>query len=459
MKHPLQVTQLVLLATLVLFSTAYAETDQPGKDDWLVGGFDSTSQWTTAGLALGLGIYLSTADTTDIRDLGDVTQFIPGAFGLAGAFATGDREGVRQFAYAGGTTFAAIHGLKQLGGKERPDGSDDLSFPSGHTAASTMGAAYVWRRYGAKWGAPMSVFAAYTGISRVRGQKHYADDVVSGAAIGLLSNLFWTHPIDERVQMSLFPTDGGAGIAFEYSPSTRSGADAKIHEALPARFFAWEMGMLDMSRNIAAAPAGSGTPIDWRFDQNNNPSMTGIVGVGGLLKPGSRHGVYAVFSPFEVREGTELTTDVDFAGMTYPAGSEVSSRFVANDYRVGYGFSVVDSDRWGLVASASLAVFDTLLALSDDSTAEKVSATIVSPVFGLRATAVLSARWMLIAGLSAWDDSEVELSDLSLQVGYRLDQNWLATLGYRNAIRKIDTNELISDLQLDQYSLGITYFW
>jgi membrane-associated phospholipid phosphatase len=455
--RPWLIGVLVLSSLLVSAEPASADSGRLG-DDWLVGGFDSTSQWTTAGLALGLGIYLSTADVSDIRDLGDVTQFIPGAFGLVGAFSTGDRDGVRQFGVAAGTTFVAIHGLKQLGGKERPDGSDDLSFPSGHTAASAMGAAFVWRRYGAKWGAPMSVLAAYTGISRVRGQKHYADDVVSGAAIGLMSNLFWTHPIDDRVRISLFPTDGGAGVAFEYNPSAGDGG-AEIEDSLPGHFFAWEMGLLDVSRNRAAAPAASGTVTDWRFDQNNNPSMTGIVGVGWLLQPGSRHGVYGVFSPFEVREGIQLTNDIEFGGETFTAGSEVSSRFVANDYRVGYGYTVLDTDRWGLVASASVEVFDTLLELSDGSVTEKVSDTIVRPVLGVRATARLSGRWMLIAAYSIWDDSEITLSDTSLQVGYRLNQNWLATLGYRSAIREIDTDELISDLRFDQYSLGVSYFW
>jgi hypothetical protein len=451
---------LITLFALSTLSAAPAFADSGAlEDDWLVGGFDTTSRWTTVGLALGLGAYLSTADVLDIRDLGDVTQFIPGAFGLVGAISTGDREGVRQFGLAAGTTFVAIHGLKQLGGKERPDGSDDLSFPSGHTAASAMGAAYVWRRYGAKWGAPMAVLAGYTGISRVRGQKHYADDVVSGAAIGLMSNLFWTHPIDERVRLSLFPTDGGAGVAFEYDPSAGNGGNPDFGNSLPDHFFAWEMGLLDVARNIAAAPGATGTVVDWRFDQNNNPSMTGIVGVGWRLSPGSRHGVYGVFSPFEVREGSQLTDDIDFGGETFPAGSDVASRFVANDYRIGYGYTVVDSDRWGLVASASVAVFDTLLELSDDAVGEKASETIVRPVIGLRATAQISERWVMIAGYSIWDDAEVRLSDATLQVGYQLDQSWLATLGYRKAIREIDTDKLISDLRFDQYSLGVTYFW
>ena len=49
-------------------------SESPRRDDWLVGGFDTTTQWITAGLALGLGAYLGSADRLDVRDLGDTAS-------------------------------------------------------------------------------------------------------------------------------------------------------------------------------------------------------------------------------------------------------------------------------------------------------------------------------------------------------------------------------------------------
>ena len=92
MKSQARSVLIILFAALPLNLPANAEVDV-SDDDWLVGGFDTGSRWMTAGLALGLGVYLSTADTSDIRDLGDITQFAPGAFGLIGTFSAGDREG------------------------------------------------------------------------------------------------------------------------------------------------------------------------------------------------------------------------------------------------------------------------------------------------------------------------------------------------------------------------------
>ena len=106
--------------------------------------------------------------------------------------------------------------------EQEPPDRTALPFAIAAAVIAALGSAYVWRRYGSRWGAPASVLAAYTGISRVVGQNHFVDDVISGAAIGLLSNLLWTDPIDERVRMTLAPTHGGAEVMLSIDPSART---------------------------------------------------------------------------------------------------------------------------------------------------------------------------------------------------------------------------------------------
>lgn len=89
-----------------------------------------------------------------------------------------------------GITFA----LKYSVDKERPDGSDNQSFPSGHTSVTFQSAAFIQRRYGWRYGLPAYAAAAYTGWSRIDADKHYASDVIAGAAIGVLSSLYFTTP-------------------------------------------------------------------------------------------------------------------------------------------------------------------------------------------------------------------------------------------------------------------------
>ena len=92
------------------------------------------------------------------------------------------------------TNLGITHGLKLSINKERPDGSDNNSFPSGHTSVSFQGTAFIQKRYGWKYGASAYVAASFVGYSRVHADKHYVEDVIAGAAIGILNSYYFTTP-------------------------------------------------------------------------------------------------------------------------------------------------------------------------------------------------------------------------------------------------------------------------
>jgi len=82
--------------------------------------------------------------------------------------------------------------LKRSVKEERPDHSDNLSFPSGHTAIAFTNAALLYYEYKDSnlWYAGSGfLFATATGILRIANNKHYTSDVLAGAGIGLASGL------------------------------------------------------------------------------------------------------------------------------------------------------------------------------------------------------------------------------------------------------------------------------
>jgi membrane-associated phospholipid phosphatase len=87
-----------------------------------------------------------------------------------------------------GRTVFATYALKYSVGEERPNGKDDHSFPSGHTAVTFAGAEFVRKEYGWWWGVPAYTLASFVGYSRVKSQNHYTADVLAGVAIGVLAN-------------------------------------------------------------------------------------------------------------------------------------------------------------------------------------------------------------------------------------------------------------------------------
>lgn len=75
----------------------------------------------------------------------------------------------------------------------RPDGSNDHSFPSGHTATSFMTATMLTKEYGhiSPWiGIGAYTVATATGFTRIFNNKHWVSDVITGAGIGIISTEF-----------------------------------------------------------------------------------------------------------------------------------------------------------------------------------------------------------------------------------------------------------------------------
>lgn len=77
-------------------------------------------------------------------------------------------------------------GLKQVSGRTRPDGSNDYSFPSGHSTDSFMIATVVDQFYGHKAGIVAYSAAAMVAASRLKSNVHWLSDVAAGATIGYI---------------------------------------------------------------------------------------------------------------------------------------------------------------------------------------------------------------------------------------------------------------------------------
>ncbi|WP_306350703.1 phosphatase PAP2 family protein [Flavobacterium sp. '19STA2R22 D10 B1'] len=83
-----------------------------------------------------------------------------------------------------------ITGLKYTTGIERPDGSKNNSFPSGHTALAFAGAEFLFQEYKEVsfwYGFSGYIVATATGIFRIYNDRHWLTDVIAGAGIGILS--------------------------------------------------------------------------------------------------------------------------------------------------------------------------------------------------------------------------------------------------------------------------------
>jgi hypothetical protein len=76
--------------------------------------------------------------------------------------------------------------IKAIVRRERPNGSNNQSFPSGHTSNAFALATVAERHYGWRAGVPAYLLAATMGASRMKQDMHYFSDVVAGATLGYI---------------------------------------------------------------------------------------------------------------------------------------------------------------------------------------------------------------------------------------------------------------------------------
>lgn len=135
----------------------------------------------------------------------EVTQFVPYAAGLflapLGAECNAPMSD-RLIATATSAILleAVVQPVKRGVSRERPDLSDNHSFPSGHTALAFAGAELTRQFYGPWWGTGAYCVASFTGFLRIRNRRHWLTDVAAGAGTGILAAraALWLLPLERR---------------------------------------------------------------------------------------------------------------------------------------------------------------------------------------------------------------------------------------------------------------------
>ncbi|SHL32962.1 phosphatase PAP2 family protein [Flavobacterium chilense] len=143
----------------------------------------------------------------------DFSQYAPAAsvyalnaMGIEGKNNLKDRSIILATSYLMMST--TVFALKKITKVERPDGTSNNSFPSGHTANAFAGAEFLWQEYKDKsiwYGISGYIVATGTGLFRMYNNRHWLTDVAAGAGIGILSTkaAYWLFPY---VKNTIFPS-------------------------------------------------------------------------------------------------------------------------------------------------------------------------------------------------------------------------------------------------------------
>jgi membrane-associated phospholipid phosphatase len=187
----------------------------------VVGGFVTASDWAFFDQQDSLAAGLKGWNTPGLFDFGNFygEGWVEGGTAVGGwalgAFTEDARlqEFGRDATESVLTATLVVTGLKYAVGRERPDGSNNLSFPSGHSIVAFSFAPVVAKYGGWELGVPAYAFATVTALARVEGYHHYLSDVVAGATMGILiGNAVVFKPKD--LSVSVLPGQVGLTLRF-----------------------------------------------------------------------------------------------------------------------------------------------------------------------------------------------------------------------------------------------------
>ncbi|MGA2070764.1 MAG: phosphatase PAP2 family protein [Sedimentisphaerales bacterium] len=143
-------------------------------------------------------------------------------------WSAGKAKGLGVEGAAFGVTALSTSVLKDTTGRERPDRSNNQSFPSGHASGAFAGATLSNRNLdsidmsdGLRTTLQVGNITMASGVAwaRVEGNKHFPSDVLAGAALGhfltaFIHDAFMNLPEDGSVDMEVVPFDHGVAVCF-----------------------------------------------------------------------------------------------------------------------------------------------------------------------------------------------------------------------------------------------------
>ena len=109
-------------------------------------------------------------------------------------------------------TEVLVEPLKLVAHRERPDGSNHRSFPSGHAAVIFATATVIERHLGWRKSVLGYTIASYVAMSRLHDNKHYLSDVIFGAAVGSIAGRTVVHHAADYWSFAPVRVPGG-GVA------------------------------------------------------------------------------------------------------------------------------------------------------------------------------------------------------------------------------------------------------
>ncbi len=349
-----------------------------------------------------------------------------------------DAQGAIQFGKTAVLTGAGTGLFKAIGDKTRPDARTSReSFVSGHVSGATMGAAFIYTRYGKAWGIPAYGLAILTAYSRVCASKHFADDVLGGAMVAMMANWYATSPHPDLGR--IYPSFTSNGLELSWSGvfgGNREAADPINFD--PRYRIIFEFGPVYMDKNLVRTPNATGSTIELS-ELETEFHMTARMLFERYITDKSEFTVW--YGPMGMTDFDDPTEPFTVGDTTFDPSDPDAAIFDSNyrwiDWRFGYRYNFVKNDRWTARIGASIQYSKTQFEVEqrdDEGVIIKGGSgriETVFPLLHLSAAYRFNERWSAEADFDGISTGDGEYINSGIFIRWRPSKIWDLAFGGR----------------------------
>jgi hypothetical protein len=202
-----------------------------------------------------------------------------------------------------------------------------------------------------------------------------------------------------------------------------------------------EAGPVWQSRNDVQIP---------NTDQGSRFSLVDLVGEGPwpsvrlylTWNINQKHSVEALLAPLSYTETGTFGSPVDFAGETFGADAPTEATYKFNSWRVTYRYRFYRSERWTLHVGFTAKVRDAKIELKQEEVSASKTDLGFVPLLHFAADYLLGSRWHVKLDLDALAGGPGRAEDVSLKLGYDINDRWRIDAGYRTVEGGADVEEV-----------------
>lgn len=220
-------------------------------------------------------------------------------------------------------------------------------------------------------------------------------------------------------------------------------------------FIDLESGLVFTGYNDVRIPGDEGTLFSLKDDLSPETSFFYRLRLGYTIQ--SRHTISLLYAPLETKSEGSTPQDILFAGMLFPANTELEGTYKFNSYRLTYRYDFVKKPRLEFGVGFTAKIRDARIALSSSEVVSEKTNVGFVPIINFRLFWDMNDKFGLLFEGDALAAPQGRAIDVLTAGTYRLSDRIGIRAGYRILEGGADNDEVYNFSLFNYASVGITY--